>query len=181
MADVLAEMMLPADEVFAVRLRDVPRAAQFVFRGGALAASAAGAALGLELPSMACTSVRGGERAALWQGPDEWLVLAPAEQAAAIERDVAAALGDVPHALVGVGHRNVAVEVAGARAADVLNAGCPLDLDLAVFPVGMCTRTVLGKVQIVLWRTAPQVFYVNVWRSFYPYVRAFLTEAGMRL
>jgi sarcosine oxidase subunit gamma len=41
----------------------------------------------------------------------------------------------------------------------------------------MCTRTVLAKAEIVLWRTAPHVFKVEVWRSFAAYVWQFLNEA----
>jgi sarcosine oxidase subunit gamma len=63
----------------------------------------------------------------------------------------------------------------------LLNAGCPLDLDLAAFPVGMCTRTVLAKAEIVLWRTSAEVFHVEVWRSFASYVTEYLAEAAREL
>jgi sarcosine oxidase subunit gamma len=45
----------------------------------------------------------------------------------------------------------------------------------------MCTRTVLGRAQIVLWRTDDEEFHVTVWRSFFPYVREFLLEGRRRL
>ena len=63
----------------------------------------------------------------------------------------------------------------------LLNAGCPLDLDLAAFPVGMCTRTVLAKAEIVLWRTSAEVFHVEVWRSFASYVTEYLAEVAREL
>ena len=47
----------------------------------------------------------------------------------------------------------------------------------AAFPVGMCTRTLFGKAEIVLWRTAPRPFRIEVWRSFAPYVLGCLDEA----
>ena len=53
----------------------------------------------------------------------------------------------------------------------------PLDLDQAAFPVGMCTRTLFGKAEIVLWRKADDAFRVEVWRSFAPYVLGCLGEA----
>jgi sarcosine oxidase, subunit gamma len=53
-----------------------------------------------------------------------------------------------------------------------------LDLDLSAFPVGMCTRTVLAKAEIVLWRTSQDVFHVEVWRSFADYVSRFLAEVA---
>ena len=58
----------------------------------------------------------------------------------------------------------------------MLNAGCPLDLDLAEFPVGMCTRTVFAKADIVLWRTRADAFHLEVWRSFAGYVAGLLAE-----
>ena len=46
------------------------------------------------------------------------------------------------------------------------------------FPVGACSRTILGKVEIVLLRTADDAFRVECWRSFSDYVWTFLTEAA---
>ena len=45
--------------------------------------------------------------------------------------------------------------VTGALAADILSTGVMLDLDPAAFPVGMATRTLFVKAEIVLWRTRP--------------------------
>jgi sarcosine oxidase subunit gamma len=41
----------------------------------------------------------------------------------------------------------------------------------------MCTRTLFGKAEIVLWRTAPDAFHIEVWRSFARYVLDCLGEA----
>jgi sarcosine oxidase subunit gamma len=127
---------------------------------------------GLALPVEPCRSVVAGEQAILWLGPDEWLLLEPDHAA------LAAALSGVRHSLVDVSHRQSAFTIKGLQAEATLNAGCPLDLDASAFPVGMCTRTVLAKCQIVLWRTAPDTFHVEAWRSFLPYAWAFLTEAA---
>jgi sarcosine oxidase subunit gamma len=45
----------------------------------------------------------------------------------------------------------------------------------------MCTRTVLGKCDIVLWRRAVDAFRIEVWRSFADYASRFLAEAGETL
>lgn len=157
-------------------LRPLPAATRHVLRGGAEVRLAAGQALELELPSAACRAVAAGDRAALWLGPDEWLLIAPEDStdSAALQ----AALGQRPHSLVDVSHRQLAIEVSGAHAATLLAAGCPLDLDPRAFPVGMCTRTMLAKAEVILWRTGPEVFRIEVWRSFAPYVAAFLEEAA---
>jgi sarcosine oxidase subunit gamma len=70
------------------------------------------------------------------------------------------------------------VQVSGPHAGAILNAGCPLDLDPAEFPPDMCTRTLLGKAEIVLWRTGGAEFHLEVWRSFSDYVLEFLREAA---
>jgi sarcosine oxidase subunit gamma len=49
-------------------------------------------------------------------------------------------------------------------------------LNVDEFPVGMCTRTVLAKADIVLWRTRDESFHVEVWRSFAGYVTGLLSE-----
>jgi sarcosine oxidase, subunit gamma len=99
--------------------------------------------------------------------------------------DIAAALGpalrELPHSLVDVSHRQTALQVSGPGAAVLLSAGCPLDLDPSAFPVGMCTRTVLAKAEIVLWRTAEDIFHIEVWRSFAAYVSRFLAEAAREI
>lgn len=156
------------------RVRPLPPAARASLRGGAEVRAAADRALGFTLPSTACRASVAGERAALWLGPDEWLLLAGEHEEWTALR---ASLAPLPHALVDVSHRQVALEVSGLEAPALLAAGCPLELDELAFPVGMCTRTVLAKAQIVLWRTAPETFRLEVWRSFALYVSAFLTEA----
>ncbi len=149
----------------------LPPAARFVFRGRGPAIEAAGTAFGVALPIIACRAAEAGDRAALWLGPDEWLLLAPEAESLAIEGG----------SLVDVSHRQVGLAVAGRRAARLLNAGCPLDLDLAVFPIGMCTRTVFAKAEIVLWRRAETEFRIEVWRSFSAYVSQYLEESVKEL
>src|SRR5690242_4950795 len=124
----------PAGAAPSQAARALPPLARFSFRGRAAAIAAAGAAFGVPLPQEPCRSAEAGARAALWLGPDEWLLLAPEAEAAAISSGLAQALAAVPHALVAIAHRQVAIEVAGPEAARILNAGCPLDLHIAAFP-----------------------------------------------
>jgi sarcosine oxidase subunit gamma len=88
---------------------------------------------------------------------------------------------DHPAALVDVSHRTLFFKLSGPHAARTINCGCPLDLDLTPFPVGMCTRTILGKAEIILWRTGVEEFQIGVWRSFAAYVRGLLEEGGRSL
>jgi len=139
---------------------------------------AAGGAFGVELPQMACRAAASGTRAALWLGPDEQLLLAAEQEGAACQSALAAALASVAHSMVDVSHRQVAFEVHGAQAESLLNSGCPLDLCREAFPVDRCTRTVYAKTEIVLWRRSPEVFHVEVWRSFAEYLVGMWAEAA---
>jgi sarcosine oxidase subunit gamma len=130
--------------------------------------------LGLKLPEGPKATAASGSRAALWLGPDEWLVLDAADtDMLSILRPLTAL-----HSAVDVSHRNQAIMVAGPGAETALNAGCPLDLSLAAFPAGAATRTLLGKAEIVLWRTGAETFRVECWRSFADYCFTLLTEGA---
>jgi len=134
-------------------------------------------AFGVTLPTEPCRARAAGGLAALWLGPDEWLLLAPIAKHAECTRALRQATAGRPASLVDISHRNCAVMVEGEGAARLLNAGCPLDLDLAAFPVGMCARTLFAKAEVVLWRTAANTFRAELWRSFAPYVVEHLAVA----
>jgi sarcosine oxidase, subunit gamma len=158
-------------------LRSLPAACRWVLRGSEEVRALSETALGVTVPAQACRAGVNGERAALWLGPDEWLLIAPASQSGLATR-LERALAQRPYSLVEVSHRQVALLVHGPQAATLLASGCPLDLDPAAFPVGMCTRTMLAKAEVVLWRTEATAFRVEVWRSFAPYVTQLLAEAS---
>jgi sarcosine oxidase subunit gamma len=166
----------PAEPRFA--LSEAPPAARFILRGGEAVRVACGMVFGAEPPSELGPAGEGGGRAALWLGPDEWLLIADGADAAAIGDVLESVLEGTAHGLVDVSHRQIGLIASGPAAARALNAGCPLDLDPHAFPVGMATRTVFDKVEIVLWRRAPATFHVEVWRSFAPYLAAALAEAA---
>jgi len=151
-------------------LRVLEPAARFTLRGGPDVMAASATAFGVSPSSAACRAVVQGQRAALWLGPDEQLLIAPASEADPLRTALEQALASLPHSLVEVSHRQVALEVRGSYVETILSAYCPLDVDARAFPVGMCTRTVYSKADILLWRTAPGAFRVEVWRSLTDYV-----------
>jgi sarcosine oxidase subunit gamma len=158
-----------------------PQLARFIFRGNASARDAAGRAFGVAFSATACRAITDGTRAALWLGPDEQLLLAPDASAEAIAAAFTSALGSHAYSLVDVSHRQVGFDVYGPHAEWLLESQCPLPLNLRDFPVGMCTRTIFGKAEIVLWRPAAQVFRLEVWRSFSLYVVQMLHEVAREL
>lgn len=135
----------------------------------------AGKILGFALPAEPKTSAAKGSIQCLWIGPDEWLIID--EDGSALPRKFAK-VGNSKLSAVDVSHRNTAVLVTGQKAVDALRSGCPQDLSSAVFPVGACSRTILGKSEIVLYRTGEHAFRVECWRSFSDYVWTFLTDAA---
>jgi sarcosine oxidase subunit gamma len=158
-------------------MRAVPPAMRFILHGDAQARAAAEPIWGVAFASQACRAMTQRARATLWLGPDEYLLLGANEGSEeAVADALETALGRVPHALVNISHRQFALEVSGPHAATILSGACPLDLDLGAFPVSMCTRTVLSKADIVLWRTREDAFHVEVWRSFSGYVTGVLSE-----
>jgi sarcosine oxidase subunit gamma len=194
----LEGVALPAGERFA--LAEAPAAARIVFRGDEAARARCSAAFGADLPARLGTAGEGGGRAALWLGPDEWLLIAeradPGSLGATLEAElretphslvevsdrqiglIVRELRETPHSLVEVSDRQIGLIVRGASASRALSAGCPLDLRLTAFRIGMATRTIFDKVEIVLWRRAAETFRVEVWRSFAPYLVAALGEAA---
>jgi heterotetrameric sarcosine oxidase gamma subunit len=143
-----------------VRLEALPPATRLIIRGDAASLTS----IGLTAPET-CRATASGSHALLWLGPDEFLLLAPD--------------GTVPSVpgSIDISHRDTALTVSGHRAAWAINAFCALDLHPTKFPIGMCTRTVFGKAEIVLWRIAADTFRLEVARSFAPYVWACLEEA----
>jgi len=158
-------------------VRALPPLERLLLRGDPQALATAAAALGLSLPERLRAAVSH-ELALLWLGPDELLLLYPAGGVAAIGATLEEALRPYAHSCVEVSHRQSALSVSGPFATRVLNAGCPLDLSIEGFPLGMCTRTVFGKSEIVLWRLAPESFHLEVARSFASYVSRLLATVA---
>lgn len=149
-------------------------ATRLSLRAKADAVEALSSALGIQLPMKPKTSVSANVRHALWIGPDEWLVIDESEA----DLMAAAANAGVLHSATDVSHRNTAFVVTGPGAAEAINGGCPLDLSSSAFPVRACARTVLGKIEVVVLRTAEHVYRVECWRSFAPYAFGMLVESA---
>ena len=159
-------------------MRVKPPGSRLILQCDAAARSAAACVWGVPFSEEPCRALTSGERATLWLGPDEHLLWQASREVALPIADLEEALVTHAHSLVDVSHRQVALEIFGPQAVTILAGACPLDLSAREFPVHMCTRTVLAKAAIVLWRTAPDAFHLEVWRSFQPYAQALLSEIG---
>lgn len=157
-----------------VKLTPGTPASRISLRAGTDAVAGLSTALGLALPTAPKTSAQSGARLAFWIGPDEWLVIDESEA----DLMGACATSGTIHSATDVSHRNTAILVSGPGARLALNTACPLDLSLKAFPVGAVTRTVFGKIEIVLYRMTEQDFRVECWRSFAEYAFGMLQEGA---
>ena len=172
----IEDMVLPSAPELAIK--EAAPADRFIFRGDEAARAACSSAFGAELPARLGAAGKGKNCAALWLGPDEWLLIHEGDDPVMFPTRIGLALESHPYSLVDVSSRQLGLVISGANAARALSAGCPLDLDLKTFLVGMATRTIFEKAEIVLWRRGETEFQVEVWRSFAPYLVAALIEAA---
>jgi sarcosine oxidase subunit gamma len=155
--------LTPAGAAYRVSLRVDPAAAKTLSKK-----------LGLELPMTPKTSVHNDKgRLAAWLGPDEWLIIDEnADPLKDLEKTTTL------HSAVDISHRNTAVLVSGNGARATVQSGCPQNLSDRVFPVGSATRTVMGKIEVVIIRTGEDDYRVECWRSFSDYAFTLLSEAA---
>ena len=146
-----------------------PPEAQWLLHCAPGDAAAAGASLGIAFGTTMLRSTTSGDWHVLHLAPDEWLL---------VGRPGAAPIApDIAHSLVDISERSLGFVLSGTDARAALNAGCPLDLGDAAFPIGMCTRTLFGKVMVTLWRTGETTWRIDCGRSFAPYVAGLLALA----
>lgn len=155
-------------------LEPCPPAERLSLRAGPEALPAIGSTLGLELPTRPRTSATGDGITALWLGPDEWLLIGP--QGTGISDRLGAVVAIC--SIVDISHRNTAIMLDGGAVESVIASGCPQDVSLSAFPAGACSRTLLGKSEIVLLRESDTRFRVECWRSFSDYVWKYLVDAA---
>ena len=115
--------------------------------------------------------------AALWLGPDEWLVVGPPGSEARLEAEFAAAGATV----VDMSANRTTLELRGPRARELLEFGCPIDLRPRVFGPGRCAQTLLARANVLIWFVTdePEPLYrVFVRPSFAVYLATWLADAA---
>ena len=120
----LQGLALPAGPRFA--LSEAPLAARFILRGCEGARVACGIAFGAEPPTRLGPAGEGAGRAALWLGPDEWLMIADGADPAPLAEMLETVLDGTAHSLVDVSHRQIGLvveEVLDVPAAKQVRAG----------------------------------------------------------
>ena len=129
-----------------ITIEHIPFLAQVSLR---LDASLAGSA-SLPLPTVPNTTLETDDRAALWLGPDEWLVLGPPHAGGEIAADLDASLAGMHRSVVDVSANRVAIELGGPGRFELLASGCAIDLHPRAWHAGMCAQTLFAKTQVIL-------------------------------
>ena len=113
--------------------------------------------------------------AVLWQGPDEFLLVA--SEGSGIVSDLTDALGDMPGAVVDLSANRTVLRLEGPSARSVLEKGCPADLHPRVFQPGTAVSTTVGPVPLLLWQIEPLTYFLLPQASFAEYTARWLLDA----
>ena len=133
--------------------------------------------LGAPLPRQCGQTTASGPCTLLWLGPDEWLVLSPAD-GPAVAAELREALAGDPGSVVDVSANRTTLELSGPAARQVLEKGCPLDLHPRAFGPGRAVSTTVGPVAVLLWQVDEAPTYRLFPRSsFADYLARWLIDA----
>ncbi|MGJ9404615.1 sarcosine oxidase subunit gamma [Arthrobacter sp. KK5.5] len=113
--------------------------------------------------------------AVLWQGPDEFLLVAP--DGTEILQELVEALGEEPGSVVDLSANRTILRLEGPSARLALEKGCPADLHPRVFAPGTALSTTLGPVPLFLWKTGEASYLLLPRASFADYVARWLLDA----
>lgn len=141
------------------------------------AITAAAAVIGVEPPTEPGRVAAGGDIEALWLGPDQWLVLGPADACRRIAVELERSLADRHAAVTDVTDARAILDLTGAGAAAVLAKGCALDLDARGFAPARVVQTLLARVPVVLQRRAPDAWRILVRPSYAEHLADWLLDA----
>ncbi|GGI76375.1 sarcosine oxidase subunit gamma [Saccharopolyspora subtropica] len=179
LADRAAELAERGGE--RVRLTEEPFLTQVDLRvhPGSPAVARIEHALNLALPHHEPNRVSGDETAAaLWLGPDEWLLVAPDGHAERVVSAVRGALADSLGSTVDVSANRTTLRLSGPMAREVLEKVCSLDLHPRSFGPGRCAQTLVGRTQAILWQLSAEPAYRLLVRcSFANYLADLLLDA----
>ena len=141
--------------------------------------SAVRTAAGVELPVQPNTTRRAGSLTALWLGPDEWLLTAPAGEERVLVPAIRAALGDRHGAVIDLTESRTVIAASGAHVRDLLAKGCTLDLHPRAFKVGACAQSGLARAGALLHLVdETPTFEITILRSFADYMWVWLADAA---
>lgn len=155
--------------------------------GEAAFRAAVAGAVGAEPPREPGTVAISAERAVLWLGPDEWLVVTPAGDEAGVKAKLDAALAGMRASTVDVTDNYTTVRIGGAKARWVLAKGWAVDLHPRAFGPGRVAQSNLALANVILRQAGNQgaddapSYEILVRPSFARYLWDWLTDASLEV
>jgi sarcosine oxidase subunit gamma len=134
---------------------------------------------GLALPFAPNTVLAAGPRAAIWLGPDEWLLLGAPGAGASIVAELERDLEGAHAAVTDLGANRAWLELRGPGVRDLLSRGVPIDLHPRSWTPGDCAQTVLARTQVLLVQAGDDLTRVAFRPSFADYVVDWLVAAAV--
>lgn len=168
-----------------LRIHELPFADKHILRADHAAVSPGVIeALGLRLPVKPLTSTKKGNDAALWLGPDEWLLLAPDSKIKSLADGFADTHAQLaPAQLTCVSDYYTTIGIEGPNARFALSKLTTLDLHPRAWRAGMVGGSLFGQANGWLWlvrdtRKAGPEFRLFVRWSHADYLWCLLANAG---
>ena len=128
-------------------------------------------ALGLPLPQVVGEIREGTGIRILWLAPNRWLVVSETS----LNFDQLEGIAAINNLSGG----RTTLRLSGRNVRDLLQKGCPVDLNPKVFTAGHAYSTLLGQINIIIDCIAADVFDVYVSSSYDQFFRIWLVEAAL--
>ena len=166
----------------AISIRELPFLTQINLRADPADGEVMGQlveALGLDLPRTPNSVATTRDRRAFWLGPNEWLIVAAADQAKVIEDTWRGAMVGSTASIVDVSANRTVLLIQGERAQELLAHGIAIDLHRRGFAPGRCAQTLLAQAQVLVERRKDDpAFHIYVRCSYAPYLAGWLLDAA---
>ncbi len=143
-----------------IDLRGLPKDKKFM--------DAAKAALGVALPTEPRTSAQNGESLCLWMSVDQWLIVCPRKETAALLDKLNKALEGIFSLAVDMSDARSIIRLKGDRVRETLMKGSSIDFTQGGFEPGTVRRMLFGEIAAMVHVVSeePDVFDLMVFRSY---------------
>lgn len=136
------------------------------------------AILGATLPCEPNTVAEAGDIVVCWLGPDEWLVICPAEQTEELHAALAALREEHHTAATVLSGGQTVIVLSGDKVRDMFAKGSTLDFHPRAFKAGDCAQSTLGKAPALYRLCEDGSFELVIRRSFADYIGLWLADAA---
>ncbi|MFT5141256.1 MAG: sarcosine oxidase subunit gamma [Rhodothermales bacterium] len=130
----------------------------------------------LKLPSE--LQIRVGDPAAIWQAPDQWLIISDAKPAEELVAQIQQALATQLYAATDMSSGSACFSLQGPSARRLLAMGCGIDMHPGVFKTGQCVRTHFANIALQIVAVDDNGFDLYIDRSLARYLADWLATAG---